>query len=54
MNKEIKILRIMREEGCDWEEAQKREGERKREGEEGKGASGYDKTGKGKGCRACA
>lgn len=29
MNKEIKILRIMREEGCDWEEAQKREGERK-------------------------
>jgi hypothetical protein len=29
MNKEIKILKIMKEERCDWEEAQKREKERK-------------------------
>jgi|APSaa5957512576_1039674.scaffolds.fasta_scaffold75827_2 hypothetical protein len=29
MNKEIKILKIMKEERCDWEEAQKREEERK-------------------------
>jgi len=29
MNKEIKILRIMKEEKCDWEEAQKRQRERK-------------------------
>jgi|TARA_Y100000310_G_scaffold142362_1_gene141797 hypothetical protein len=29
MNKEIKILNIMKEEKCDWEEAQKREKERK-------------------------
>lgn len=25
MDKELKILRIMKKEGCDWEEAQKRE-----------------------------
>jgi hypothetical protein len=29
MNKEIKILKIMKEERCDWEEAHKREKERK-------------------------
>ena len=29
MNKEIKILKIMKEEKCDWEEAKKREKERK-------------------------
>ena len=29
MNKEIKIVEIMRSERCDWEEAQKREKERK-------------------------
>jgi|APSaa5957512622_1039677.scaffolds.fasta_scaffold01904_9 hypothetical protein len=29
MNKEIKIVEIMRSERCDWEEATKREKERK-------------------------
>ena len=25
MNKELRILKIMKKEGCDWEEAQKKE-----------------------------
>lgn len=29
MNKEIKVLKIMKEEGCSWEEAVEKEKERK-------------------------
>tara|TARA_B100000315_G_C14159144_1_gene399264 strand:+ start:189 stop:296 length:108 start_codon:yes stop_codon:yes gene_type:complete len=33
MNKELKILSIMKKENCDWEEAEKKEKERKNLGD---------------------